>query len=92
MANPIDISGVLTRLAAAPGFPDHPAATVDQWMRAGVKEEAIEPILRFMERHPDLDFGMPGHLVHFLEGLADEANSPGSRPRCCAGRRRTRRG
>src|SRR4051812_45616427 len=27
----------------------------------------IPVLLRFMEEHPDLDFGTPGPLVHFLE-------------------------
>ncbi|HEV7689291.1 MAG TPA: hypothetical protein VGO52_00635 [Hyphomonadaceae bacterium] len=34
---------------------------------AGVGAEAIEPILRFMEDHPDIDYGSPGPLVHFVE-------------------------
>lgn len=29
--------------------------------------EAVEPILRMMERHPDLEFGSPGGLTHFME-------------------------
>ena len=29
--------------------------------------EAVEPILRFMENHPDVDYGTPGPLVHFVE-------------------------
>ena len=27
----------------------------------------VEPILRFMENHPDVDYGTPGPLVHFVE-------------------------
>lgn len=30
--------------------------------------EAVELILRMMERHEGADFGMPGPLVHFVEG------------------------
>lgn len=29
--------------------------------------EAVEPILRFMEGHPDIEYGTPGYLVHFVE-------------------------
>ena len=29
--------------------------------------EAVEPILRFMESHPDVDYGAPGALVPFVE-------------------------
>ncbi|MDE7157368.1 MAG: hypothetical protein K2O02_05385 [Lachnospiraceae bacterium] len=28
---------------------------------------AVEPLLRFMERHPLSDFGMPGSIVHYVE-------------------------
>lgn len=28
---------------------------------------SVEPILRFMEENPALDFGSPGPLVHFVE-------------------------
>lgn len=29
--------------------------------------EGIEPVLRFLEEHRDLDLGLPGPLVHYLE-------------------------
>lgn len=29
--------------------------------------EAIEPILKLMETHPEADFGNPGPIVHFVE-------------------------
>ena len=29
--------------------------------------DAIDPILKLMERNPDFDFGCPGPLVHFVE-------------------------
>jgi len=28
---------------------------------------AVAPILKLMETHPDVDFGTPGPLVHFVE-------------------------
>ena len=40
---------------------------VDLWKKAGVGPEAIIPVLRFMEQHPNVDFGAPGPLVHFIE-------------------------
>ena len=41
---------------------------VNSWVVAGVgPEEVIEPVLRFMEQHTDIDFGLPGPLVHFME-------------------------
>lgn len=29
--------------------------------------DAVEPILKLMEQNPDIDFGLPGPLVHFVE-------------------------
>jgi hypothetical protein len=29
--------------------------------------ETVEPILRFMEAHPSIDYGVPGALVHYVE-------------------------
>jgi hypothetical protein len=29
--------------------------------------ETVEPILRFMEANPSIDYGMPGPLVHYME-------------------------
>lgn len=29
----------------------------------------IEPLLRFMEDNPDLDYGQPGPVVHFMESF-----------------------
>lgn len=29
----------------------------------------IEPLLRFMEDNPELDYGQPGPIVHFMEGF-----------------------
>src|SRR5689334_9615314 len=29
--------------------------------------EGVEPVLRFLEEHRDIDLGMPGPLVHYLE-------------------------
>jgi len=40
---------------------------VEQWISDDVGFEAVEPILQFMENHPDADLGSPGALVHFSE-------------------------
>lgn len=34
---------------------------------ANLGRDAIEPLLRFMERHPLTNFGMPGAIVHYVE-------------------------
>jgi len=31
--------------------------------------EGVEPVLRFLEAHRDIDLGMPGPLVHYVEGF-----------------------
>ncbi len=28
---------------------------------------AVEPLIKLMERHPSADFGAPGAIVHFVE-------------------------
>jgi len=43
-------------------------ALVTKWANAGVGPEmALEPVLRFFERHPNIDHGVPGTLTHFIE-------------------------
>jgi hypothetical protein len=38
-----------------------------KWEGAPKGFEAVEPILRFIKKHPDVDYGTPGPLVHFVE-------------------------
>lgn len=40
-----------------------------QWEADPEKDAFVEPILKFMETHPNLDYGVPGRLVHLLETL-----------------------
>ena len=35
----------------------------------GAGIETVVPLLQIMERHPLDDFGMPGAMVHFIEGF-----------------------
>lgn len=42
-------------------------ALTDAWTARGLGLEAVAPILRFMESHPDIGYGSPGPLVHFVE-------------------------
>jgi hypothetical protein len=41
----------------------------EKWKNEPNSYEALEPMLRFMENHPDVDYGAPGPLVHFTEML-----------------------
>lgn len=43
--------------------------TVKEMKDHQVGTEAILPILALMEKHPLVDYGIPGPLVHFLEGF-----------------------
>lgn len=42
-------------------------ATITKELRGQADRGFIEPILRFMEENPRLEFGLPGPLVHFVE-------------------------
>lgn len=39
----------------------------DAWAGASAGIETVEPLLRFIEEHPSIDYGAPGPLVHYLE-------------------------
>jgi hypothetical protein len=62
-----EISHQLQRIALDSEFPARSAELTHKWSSTGVGIEAIEPILRFMEEYPAIDFGAPGPLVHFIE-------------------------
>jgi hypothetical protein len=62
-----EITDQLQDGALADSFPMRSMELTAAWSSAGVGIETVEPILRFMEEHPDIDFGMPGPLVHFVE-------------------------
>jgi len=65
--NPKEVFDRLEDIAAMDDFATRSAELVDEWSRLDDCFDAVEPILRFMERHSSLDFGMPGPLVHFVE-------------------------
>ncbi len=52
---------------AGDDFVLHAYRLTDKWRAVGVGIEAVDPILRFMENEPDVDFGAPGPLAHFME-------------------------
>lgn len=61
-----EITDQLQRIAAV-DFAVRAAELTDSWSSACAGVETVEPVLRFMEEHPTIDFGMPGPLVHFVE-------------------------
>jgi hypothetical protein len=62
-----DISEQLEAIASPDDVASSTAELTEAWSAANVGVESLEPILRFMEEHPDLEYGMPGPLVHFIE-------------------------
>ena len=57
----------LSKIATLPDFSYRANEITDAWEADGIAAEAVSPILRFMEQHPDLDYGSPGPLTHFVE-------------------------
>ncbi len=48
-------------------FDTRASELVARWRESRIGVESVEPVLRFMEEHPTLHYGMPGDLVHFVE-------------------------
>ena len=65
------VTGLLQRLEAVPvdDFEFAAQPVVEALEQDGAGLNAVETILTFMERHPEIDFGAPGSLVHFVEGF-----------------------
>ena len=62
-----EIAKQLESLSEDKDFESRSNELVNQWNTARVGPEAVEPVLRFMERHPRIDYGAPGPLVSFIE-------------------------
>jgi hypothetical protein len=41
----------------------------DEWENEPKSLEIIEAILQFMESHPEIEYGTPGSLIHFVEAF-----------------------
>jgi hypothetical protein len=65
--NPEEVTQGLAAIALFDDFVPRSESLTEEWTSTGAGVETIEPILRFMESHPSLDFGSPGPLVHFVE-------------------------
>jgi hypothetical protein len=65
--HPNDFRDQLSRVASSDDMLSNQYGLTDEWIAAGIGLESVEPILRFMEDHPELDLGTPGPLVHFVE-------------------------
>ena len=66
--NARDFSRQLEEIAnAGDDFEYQSIQLTERWKGDENAAETVEPILRFMESHPDVDYGTPGALVHFVE-------------------------
>lgn len=61
------ILGDLSDAVTSEAFSSTAEDAVDGLNRMPDSFDAVDPILRLIERNPDMDFGMPGPLVHFVE-------------------------
>ncbi len=67
------ISSQLTEISGAgDGLVHELYKLTAKWDEESIGSEAVEPILQFMESHPDLDYGSPGPLVQFVESRRHE--------------------
>lgn len=68
-ARPVADPSILAALETIPDddFVDRSTELVEQWGDAEANLATVAAVLRFMEAHPDVEFGMPGALVHFVE-------------------------
>jgi hypothetical protein len=65
--SPETLASQLEALADAEDFLARSEEMAAGWIEAGAGMETVEPVLKLMEKHPGLDFGSPGPLVHFVE-------------------------
>jgi hypothetical protein len=65
--NPNTISEQLNEVRTNPDFIELTGRLTEEWSVGKNAIDAVDPILRFMEANPALDYGMPGPLVHFVE-------------------------
>ena len=54
-----EIASQLQNIAAADDFAARSTELTEAWLSAAAGIEAVEPILRFMEEHPSIEYGTP---------------------------------
>lgn len=65
--NPDDVLQSLEAISTSKDFVYQAYQLTDKWSAEPDSYKAVEPILLFLEEHPDVDVGTPGPLVHFVE-------------------------
>jgi hypothetical protein len=64
---PEEVAVQLEGIAGDEDFPSRADELTEEWESSGAGIETVEPVLKFIESHPEIDFGNPGPLVHFVE-------------------------
>lgn len=72
MENLQQIINILESETAHSDFPACCASAVSKIKTLASPQEAIQPLLSFMTRQPNLNYGMPGAFVHFIETFSEE--------------------
>lgn len=67
MIPPQEIVRRLERISDAPHFESESNLLRNALVATNAGIEAVGAILEFMEAHPDIDYGLPGPLTHFVE-------------------------
>lgn len=65
--NPNDVLQSLQAIATSDDFMQQIHELTHKWSAEPDSYKAVDPILSFLEEHPDVDVGSPGPLVHFVE-------------------------
>src|SRR6516162_9704915 len=70
--NPNDVLKSLQAIATANDFVYQTYRLTEKWEAEPDSYKAVDPVLSFLEEHPDVDVGSPGPLVHFVEQFSGE--------------------
>jgi hypothetical protein len=57
----------LEAIASEDDFDRASGRVIKHWDFQRSEYQVVEDVLHFMERHPHIDYGSPGSLVHFIE-------------------------
>lgn len=57
----------LERIATSSDFYTSSEELIRRWVSESNGLDAVSAVFRFMEAHPNIDYGNPGPLVHFCE-------------------------
>jgi hypothetical protein len=62
-----EIDKQLANIGSEQDLMDRTEELIDAWDASNTGVVAVNPVLKFMEAHPEWDYGLPGPFVHFVE-------------------------